>query len=69
MYENVQYALKRALVEIDNIEVSRSAQCKHKNMLISTIFKTVVFGLGAVLAVPRGHPAQWLIARGVLAEL
>ena len=37
----------------------------------------VVFGLGAVLASPRGHPAPWLggsvapwlAARGVLAEL
>ena len=29
----------------------------------------VVFGLGAVLASPWGHPAPWLTARGVIAEL
>ena len=41
-----------------------------KRILFKTAEKeNVVFGLGTVLAAPRGHPAPWLAARGVIAEL
>ena len=37
--------------------------------LTSLLISSVVFGLEAELAAPREHPAPWLLARGVMAEL